>query len=111
MLNQEVDDLTRALAKIRLNREKIIRALYNINKRKSELLQDLQTAAVAAAAAATEDTADTNPHARGDLLTITNDLRDEFGIMGRVIRSGVTFVTIRNITTRKTYTRVWWNLK
>ena len=69
-----------------------------------------QAAAVVAVTVVAEVIEDKNPHARGDLISITNGFRDKFGTTGHVIRSGVTFLTIRNTITRKIYTRAWWNL-
>ena len=66
--------------------------------------------AAAAGPAEREIAVDTNPYATGDVLTTGNNLRDKFGISKVVIRSGIRLVTIRNTTTRKTYTRAWWNL-
>ena len=108
MLNQDVEELTLALAQIRLEREEIVQALDATNRRENELIQNLNAARAAAAEATNAE--DRNPHVIGDLLSITNDLRNEFGITGRVTRSGRTFVTIRNSTTRRTYTRAWFNL-
>ena len=77
----------------------------------SGLLKNLEAARIATAtvAAAIEVVTDTNPHSRGDLVIITNDLRDEFGITGRVIQLGATYVTICDTITWKTLTRAWWN--
>ena len=112
MLNQEVNDLIESLAGLRLRRETILRRLGDISLQESELLEDLVAARTAGAAAPAEpeDTGDINLHAIDDVLTIANNLRNEFGITGVVIRSGVRLVTIRNTTTRNTYTRAWWNL-
>ena len=112
MLNQEVDDLIDILANLRIRRETILRTLGDLNLQELELHEDLAAARLAAAAAPTaaEPDADTNPHSIGDTVTIGNNLRDEFGVSGTVIKSGVRLVTIRNETTRRTYTRAWWNL-
>ena len=113
MSNREVNELAKALAKIRLDREQLIRALDNTNKQESRVLKKLvksQTAAAAAAAAIAKYPKDKNPYKKGDLLQIANSLRRELGITGVVIRSGATFVTIRNTDTGKSYTRAWWNL-
>ena len=77
------------------------------------MIQDLnavRTAAAEAEATNTEATEDRNPHIIGDPFSITNDLRDEFDITGRVTRPGLVFVTIRNAITRRTYTRAWFSL-
>ena len=112
MLNQEVDDLIKALVGLRLRRETTLRLLGNINLQESEILEDLVVAraALVSASAEPEIVADTNLHAIGDVLTIGNNIQDEFWIRGVVISSGIRPVTIRNTTTGKTYTRAWWNL-
>lgn len=109
MLNQEVDDLTKALARIRLDREELTRALDNTNKQESKILKSLQTAQTAAAtavAATAREKIEKNPYKKGDLLRVTNALRREFGTTGTVIKSGVTFVTIQSRKSRrnKSYT-------
>ena len=111
MLNQDVDDLIESLTQLRLRRETTLRVLGDINIRETEILEDLATATTAAAAATAEpDVLDTNPHNIGDEVYIGNNLRNEFGVRGVVIRSGNRLVTIRNMATRNTYTRAWWNL-
>ena len=111
MLNQDVDDLIESLTQLRLRRETTLRVLGDINIRETEILEDLATATTAAAAATAEpDVLDTNPHNIGDEVYIGNNLRNEFGVRGVVTRSGNRRVTIRNIATRNTYTRAWWNL-
>ena len=108
MLNQDVDNLILALSQIQMEREEIIQALDTTNRRDTELIRGLNAAR--AVAAETEAAANRNPHVVGNLLSITNDLRNEFGITGQVTRSGHTFVKIRNSTTRRTYARAWFNL-
>ena len=112
MLNQEFDNLIEILADLRIRREAILRTLGDLNLQESELHEDLAAARLAAAVApaAAEPNADTNLHSIGDTVTIGNNLRDEYGVRGIVIRSGVRLVTIRNKATRRTYTRAWWNL-
>ena len=78
MLNQEVDDLTKALARIRLDREELTRALDSTNKQESKILKSLQTAqtaAAAAVAATAREKIEKNPYKKGDLLRVTNVLR------------------------------------
>ena len=110
MRNQEVDDLIDSLTNMRLRREDIIRTLGDLNTRETELHEDLAAARIAAAATVVEPDIDANPYSIGDRLTITNNLRNEFGTTGVVIRSGVRLVTIRSFTNRMSYTRAWWNL-
>ena len=110
MRNQEVDDLIDSLANLRLRREDILRTLEDLNTQETKLHEGLVAARTAAAAAAAEPDIDTNPYSIGDRLTITNNLRNEFGTTGAVIRSGVRLVTIRSFIDRRSYTRAWWNL-
>ena len=51
------------------------------------------------------------PYKIGQLLRITNRLRNEFGTTGKVIRVGDPFVTIRNVESNRKYTRAWFNLE
>ena len=110
MLNQEVDNLIDSLADLRIRRENILCTLGDINMQETELQEDLVTAITTAAAEAAEPNGDNNPYSIGELLSITNNLRDEFRTTGTVIRTGVRLVTIRDTDTRRIYTRAWWNL-
>ena len=53
----------------------------------------------------------TCPFAKGDIIAITNRLRNKFGIVGKIEKIGVRLVKIVNSSTNKTYSRAWWNLR
>ena len=53
-------------------------------------------------------------HQPGDIVWITNLLRDEYGIVGTVLPRSASrsrLIKIKNQNTHHTYTRGWWNLE
>lgn len=102
MSNQDIDELTRALKKIRLEREKAIEILDNLNKRESDMLTNLHEVRAASLAGT-----DTCPFVIGDIIMITNHLRDKYGRVGEVKKIGKTLVTIVNSSTRRKYWKSW----
>ena len=79
MHNHNVDDLIKALLKVRLDREELVCELEVTNRRENELLRDIQAmeaAAIAASASTANQEADEdrNPYKKGQLISITNNL-------------------------------------
>ena len=103
MLNQEVDDITRQLKDIRLERARAVKRLEEINETETNLLKNLHRAKA--------KNQGTCPFAKGDIVAITNHLRNEFGIVWKIEKIGVRLVNIVNSSTNKTYSRAWWNLR
>ena len=80
MLNQDIDVLIKRLKIVRLQRAETLSRLDEINKSETVLLKNIQEAKEASLPTKTKS----NPFVVGDVLRITNRLRDEFGIVGEV---------------------------
>ena len=107
MRNHNVNDLTESLAKLRLDREDLVRELEATNRREYDLIREIHAAEAVAIAAAEsiasrEAEEDRNPYKKGQILSITNNLRNEFGITDKVVRLGKVLVMIRNSSTGRT---------
>ena len=107
MLNQDIDALTERLANIRLERARAIERLEKANEAEIETLKSLEEAKAKAA---------TNKRGvcslvKGDIVRITNRLRDEYGTVGMVRTIRNRQVTIRNSGTGIDYHRAWFNLE
>ena len=105
MLNHDVDDLTKELQELRLERAEAIENLQRINNAEIATLRKIE------AAKAIGPKERTCNFAKGDILRITNHLRDEHGKVGTVTHVGKTLITIRNSGTKAYYKRAWWNLE
>ena len=84
----------------------------------------MRRAAIAIERAATTHAAETTTHGNrnnktrtgvntfrvGDLLQITNRLRNEFGVTGVVETTGSQFIWIKKTVTGKRYNKAYWNL-
>ena len=106
---EEIDNITKQLSQIRIRRENAIRALETANEQESCLLRRLQRVRSVA-----RPNKENNPHKIGDIVRITNKLRDEFGTIS-VVTSWITshsrLIDIKNTTTNIKYTRAWLNLE
>lgn len=105
MTDDEIDRLARQLERVRLQREEALRVVERSDNTERELLNRIQTAR------RNNPSSRQNPLRVGDVVRITNTLRNEHGIIGTVESSPARLVTIRNANTRRTYTRGWWNLE
>ena len=75
------------------------------------MLREIQQARAAAEEQAPTVEGEAAPYEIGQLLRITNRLRNEFRTTGKVIRVGELLVTICNVATKRKYTRAWFNLE
>ena len=103
MLNQDVDELTKQLKGIRLEQAKAVKKPEEINKADNNLLKELHRSKT--------KNQGTCPFVKGNIVAIINNLRDKFGILGKVEKIGIMLVTIVNNDTKKPYSRAWWNLR
>ena len=102
MLDQDVDALIKQLKDIRLEQDETLARLEDINKSETELIKSIHRAKQASLKKKAS-----NPFVIGDILRITNHLRDEFGTVGKVWKACTTKVHIRNSDTGKDYSRAW----
>ena len=122
MRNDDIDDLTEQLRRVRINRDqtvrRIARAIEETRVEENTILLQIREARAATAAAAKAVANNNNnslQHDRGNIFTIgdtveiTNHLRDEFGTVGTVTAPGRKFVEIRTSTGRY-YTKAFWNI-
>ena len=77
--------------------------IEEINRVETELLKDLYKVKAKNRSVC--------PFVKGDIFSINNHLRNEFGKVGKVNKIGNRLVTIVNSGINKSYSRVWWNLK
>ena len=108
MSDDNIDDLTRQLERLRLRREEALRTIDNANRAETDIIARIRRAR------ANNPTRRENSHRQGDIVRITNVLRNEHGIVGTVLppsgpRSRL--ITIQNQSTSRKYTRGWWNLE
>ena len=82
----------------------MIESLDTINKRETNLLDDLHKAKAGALET------DICPFGIGDIISITNHLCDEYGTVGELVHIGKKCVTIRKSDTNKRYWRTWYTL-
>ena len=103
--DDDIDDLSRQLERVRLQREEAQQAVERAENSERELIERIRVAR------RNNPRRRTNPHRIGDIVRITNTLRNEHGIVGTVISLPGRLVTIRNEETQNTYVRGWWNLE
>ena len=103
--DENINRLTRQLEGIRLQREEALRQLEQTSQAEQVLIQRIR------AARRGNPALRRNPHKVGDIVRITNTLRDEYGTIGVVESSPHRLVTIRNQDTGTRYIRGWWNLE
>ena len=114
MANSNIDDFIAKLRDLRLARAQSLTEVEGIqsrlnkgNRREERILNRIQTTARAAGRQGPAR----NRLRVGDIVRITNTLRDEYSTIGTVTRVGPRFVTIQGKNDRRTYTRGWWNLE
>ena len=107
MLNQDIDALTERLASIRLERAKAIERLEKVNEAEIETLKSLEEAKTKAGTSKRGVCS----FVEGDIVRITNRLRNEYGTVGMVRTIRNRQVTIRNSGTGIDYHRAWFNLE
>ena len=107
MLNHDIDALTERLANIRLERVKAIERLEKVNEAEIETLKSLEEAKAKAEASKRGVCS----FVEGDIIRITNRLRNEYGTVGMVRIICNRQVTIRNSGIRIDYQRAWFNLR
>ena len=108
MCDDNIDDLTRQLERLRLRREEALRVVDETNQAEDNIITRIRQARAA------NPRRRDNPHRPGDIVRITNTLRDEYGIVGTVLPPSTNrsrLIIIRNQATRLLYTRGWWNLE
>ena len=105
MNDDDIDELTRQLQNVRLGREQALRAVTQADEYEREIIQRIRTVR------RHDPQLRRNPHRVGDIVRITNTLRNEYGIVGIVTSSPPRLVTIRNRNTSRNYIRGWWNLE
>ena len=105
ILNHNVNELTKQLHDICLERADAIENLDKINKAETDTLRKIEEARYI------EPKGGNCTFIEGDILHITSHLRDEYGTVGTVKKVRKTLVTIRNSGTGSYYQRVWWNIE
>ena len=101
MIDDDIDTLTRQLQNVRLGREQALRAVTQADEYERELIRRIRTVR------RHDPQLRRNPHRVGDIVRITNTLRNEYGIVGIVTSSPSRLVTIRNRNTSRNYIRGW----
>ena len=108
MSNDDIDNLTRELERLRLRRVEAIRTIDDANRAETHIIARIRRAR------ASNPARRENYHRPRDIVRITNILRDEYGIVGTVVPPSTSrsrLIKIENQNTRRTYTRGWWNLE
>ena len=108
MTNDEIDNLTRQLERLRLRRENAIRIVTEANEAEVNIIARIRRAR------AINPRRQNNPHREGDIVYIKNTLRNECSIVVTVLppcTQSSRLLRIRNQETQRVYTRGWWNLE
>ena len=105
MTDEDIDQLTRQLEGIRIQREEALQTLARTSQTEQEIIERIR------AVRRRNPALRRNPHRIGDIVRITNSLRNEYGTVGEVISIAPRLVTIRNRDTNREYKRGWWNLE
>ena len=95
MLNLDINELTRQLKDIRLERASSINHLDRINKAEIKGLKELEKVKNKVTVE------ESCPFVKGDILRVTNCLRDKYGKVGKAKKICKTQVTIQNSGTGK----------
>ena len=90
MTNEEINNITRRLKNLQIRSDNAIWALSEVNKEEAIIIQQVNSARYSNAAQ------QQNAHRIGDIVWITNRLRNKDGITGVVILSPLHLVTICN---------------
>jgi len=105
MINTEVESLTNQLREIRLERANVVELLEKITKDEVSDVKELEEAKTKIPSRGT------CPFDTGNILRMTNHLRDKYSTVGEARKVCNTLVTIRNSGTGNDYYRAWWNLE
>ena len=108
MRNDDIDDLARQLERLRIRREEAARVIQETNRAEEEIITRIRRARAA------NPSRRLNPHRPGDIVRITNVLRDEYGTVGTVLPPSTStsrLIRIRNQSSNREYQRGWWNLE
>ena len=107
MLNSDnVDVLTKQLEELRLERVNAIEYLEELSKHEITTIKRLDEAKAKAEAS----TKGVCPFVLGDIVRITNRLRNEYRTVGTVRKIRNRQITIRNSGSGIDYNRAWFNL-
>ena len=114
MTNGDINRLIEQLNNIRVEREEAVRIIGQTDRQEAEIIANLQ--ALQQTRRRRKPTNVNANHAPNDfcigqIVEITNRLRDKCGTTGEVISIGHTKIEIRNTTTRNKYSRAYWNLR
>ena len=97
--------MTRQLKDIRLEQASAIDHLDRINKAEIKALKELEKAKNKVTVE------ESFPFIKGDILRVTNRLRDKYRKVGKVKKICKTQVTIQNSGTGRKYCRAWYSLE
>ena len=118
MTDNKFDCLLERLNSVRLERVAAVSGINKTDKQEAAIVKKLQTIRTEGLRPSSgqgvvdaEGNRIINNIRDGQLVRITNHLRDEHGIIGHVTNSANFIVEIRNETTRRPYRRAWWNLE
>jgi len=101
MINTEVESLTNQLREIRLAQVNVVELLEKITKAEVKAVKELKEAKTKVSSRGTCS------FATGNIIRITNHLRNEHGTVGEAMKVCNTLVNIRNSGTSKNYYRAW----
>ena len=107
MIYGNINQLIEQLNNIRVERKEAVRIIGQTDRQEAEIITKWRRREVTDVNAYHAS----NDFCIGQIVEITNRLRDEFGTTGEVISVGCTKVEIRNTTTRRKYSRAHWNLR
>ena len=115
MSDGDINELIEQLSSIRIEREKAVRVISRTNRQEAQVISDLQALQLTRRRRGTNANANANQPPNefriGQLVRITNSLRNEFGTTGVVTSVGHTRVEVKNSATGKKYSRAHWNLQ
>lgn len=117
MSDGDINELIEQLSSIRIEREKAVRVISRTNRQEAQVISDLQALQLTRRRRGTDANANANANQPpnefriGQLVRITNRLRNEFGTTGVVTSVGHTRVEVKNSATGKKYSRAHWNLQ
>ena len=120
MTDNEIDCLIEQLNSVRIAREAAVRVIGQSDRQEAAIVRRIQNIRAQASRTTTDNArpgvaianaARHNNLRRGQIVRITNRLRDEYNITGEVISTTRRIVVIRNELTGNRYSRAWWNLE
>ena len=117
MTDNEIDCLIERLNSVRIAREAAVRVIGQSDRQEAVIVRRIQTIRArtsrdnAIPGVAIANVARHNNLKVGQIVRITNRLRDEYNISGIVTNTNRRIVEIRNQLTGNRYSRAWWNLE